>query len=39
MFWQGVMGQDVYNDQKFQTDFWSLTDAGSNKNRHAGSMD
>lgn len=31
MFWQGVMGQDVYNDQKFQTDFWSLTDAGSNK--------
>lgn len=31
MFWQGVFGQDVYNDQKFQTDFWSLTDAGSNK--------
>lgn len=31
MFWQGVMGQDVYNDQKSQTDFWSLTDAGSNK--------
>lgn len=31
MFWQGVYGQDVYNDQKFQTDFWSLTDAGSNK--------
>lgn len=31
MFWQGVWGQDVYNDQKFQTDFWSLTDAGSNK--------
>ena len=22
---------DVYNNQKFQTDFWSITDAGSNK--------
>lgn len=31
MFWQGVIGQDVYNNQKFQTDFWSVTDAGSNK--------
>lgn len=31
MFWQGVFGQDVYNNQKFQTDFWSVTDAGSNK--------
>ena len=31
MFWQGVLGQDVYNDQKFQNDFWSVTDAGSNK--------
>lgn len=31
MFWQGVVGQDVYNNQKFQTDFWSITDAGSNK--------
>lgn len=31
MFWQGVYDQDVYNNQKFQTDFWSLTDAGSNK--------
>lgn len=31
MFWQGVMDKDVYNNQKFQTDFWSLTDAGSNK--------
>jgi TonB-linked SusC/RagA family outer membrane protein len=31
MFWQGVIGQYVYNNQKFQTDFWSLTDAGSNK--------
>ncbi|MCI7310925.1 MAG: TonB-dependent receptor [Prevotella sp.] len=31
MFWQGVYDQDIYNDQKFQTDFWSITDAGSNK--------
>ncbi len=31
MFWQGVAGVDVYNNQKFQTDFWSVTDAGSNK--------
>ncbi|MBQ8100387.1 MAG: TonB-dependent receptor [Paludibacteraceae bacterium] len=31
MFWQGVAGKDVYNNQKFQTDFYSLTDAGSNK--------
>lgn len=31
MFWQGVAGVDVWNDQKYQTDFWSLTDAGSNK--------
>ena len=31
MFWQGVSGVDVYNNQKFQTDFWSITDAGSNK--------
>ena len=31
MFWQGVAGQDVYNDQKFQTDFFSITDPGSNK--------
>ena len=31
MFWQGVLGQDVYNKQKFQNDFWSVTDAGSNK--------
>lgn len=31
MFWQGILGQDVYNNQKFQTDFWSVTDAGSNK--------
>lgn len=31
MFWQGVIGQDIYNNQKFQNDFWSVTDAGSNK--------
>lgn len=31
VFLQGVQGVDVYNGQKFQTDFWSLTDAGSNK--------
>ena len=31
MFWQGVAGVDIVNDQKFQTDFWSITDAGSNK--------
>ena len=31
MCFQGVCGVDVYNNQKFQTDFWSITDAGSNK--------
>lgn len=31
MFFQGVCNKDVYNNQKFQTDFWSVTDAGSNK--------
>lgn len=31
MFWQGVKGVDIYNNQKFQTDFYSITDAGSNK--------
>lgn len=31
MFLQGVANQDVYNNQKFQTDFWSIVDAGSNK--------
>jgi hypothetical protein len=31
MFWQGVADQDVYNNQKFQTDFWAITDPGSNK--------
>ena len=31
MFFQGVVGVDIYNNQKFQTDFYSITDAGSNK--------
>ncbi len=31
MFWQGVCRQDVYNNQKFQTDFWAVIDQGSNK--------
>ncbi len=31
MFWQGVCNKDVYNNQKFQTDFWAVTDPGSNK--------
>ena len=31
VFFQGVQGVQIYNGQKFQTDFWSLTDAGSNK--------
>lgn len=31
MFWQGVCDKDVYNNQKFQTDFWAVTDAGSDK--------
>jgi hypothetical protein len=31
MFFQGVCGVDVYNNQKAQTDFWSIVDAGSNK--------
>ncbi|MDE5875062.1 MAG: TonB-dependent receptor, partial [Muribaculaceae bacterium] len=31
MFWQGVLGQDIYNWQKFQNDFWAVTDQGSNK--------
>ena len=28
---RGVYDQDVYNNQKFQTDFWAITDGGSNK--------
>ena len=31
MFWQGVCDKDIYNNQKFQTDFWSVTDPGMNK--------
>ena len=31
LFFQGVAGVDVINNQKYQTDFWSITDAGSNK--------
>lgn len=31
VFLQGVCNQDVYNNQKFQTDFYSVVDAGSNK--------
>ncbi|WP_025003174.1 SusC/RagA family TonB-linked outer membrane protein [Prevotella dentasini] len=31
MFFQGVCGVDIYNNQKFQTDFFSITDPGSNK--------
>jgi TonB-linked SusC/RagA family outer membrane protein len=31
MFWQGVYGVDVENAQKYQTDFWSVNDVGSNK--------
>lgn len=30
-FWQGVGNVDVVNDRKFQTDFWSVDDVGSNK--------
>ncbi len=31
LFFQGVFGQDVYNNQKFQNDFWGVVDVGSNK--------
>lgn len=31
MFWQGVYKVDVENVQKYQTDFWSVNDVGSNK--------
>ena len=31
MFWQGVCDKDVYNNQKFQTDFWAVNDPGNNK--------
>lgn len=30
-FWQGVGRVDVVNSRKFQTDFWSVDDVGSNK--------
>lgn len=30
-FWQGIGNVDVINDRKFQTDFWSVDDVGSNK--------
>jgi TonB-linked SusC/RagA family outer membrane protein len=31
MFWQGVAKVDVINQVKYQTDFWSVDDIGSNK--------
>jgi hypothetical protein len=31
MFWQGVYNTDVINDQKYHTDFWSVSETGSNK--------
>lgn len=30
-YWQGIGNVDVINDRKFQTDFWSVDDVGSNK--------
>lgn len=30
-FWQGIANVDVINDQKYQSDFWSVDDVGSNK--------
>lgn len=30
-FWQGVADVDVINAKKYQTDFWSVDDVGSNK--------
>lgn len=30
-FWQGVSDVDVINAKKYQTDFWSVDDVGSNK--------
>ncbi|GAA4298281.1 SusC/RagA family TonB-linked outer membrane protein [Aestuariibaculum suncheonense] len=30
-FWQGVGNVDVINQTKYQTDFWSVDDVGSNK--------
>ena len=31
MFWQGVQGVDYYNNEKFSTDFYSVSETGSNK--------
>lgn len=31
MFWQGIVGNDVVNESKFHTDFWSVKENGSNK--------
>lgn len=30
-FWQGVADVDIINAKKYQTDFWSVDDVGSNK--------
>ena len=30
-FWQGISDVDVINSKKYQTDFWSVDDVGSNK--------
>ena len=30
-FWQGIGDVDVINSKKYQTDFWSVDDVGSNK--------
>lgn len=30
-FWEGVFNVDVINNKKYQTDFWSVDDVGSNK--------
>ncbi len=31
MFWDGIGDVDVINTKKYQTDFWSVDDVGSNK--------
>ena len=31
MFWEGIGDVDVVNTKKYQTDFWSVDDVGSNK--------
>ncbi|WP_417884927.1 SusC/RagA family TonB-linked outer membrane protein [Zunongwangia sp.] len=30
-YWQGIGKADIINNRKFQTDFWSVDDVGSNK--------